>query len=99
MDCVTGKLVYQTRQEAKAVLSTTRYRTNRTCVIEYKCEQCGHWHVSSQNQEKRTKKNKNSKFNLKEKRIEKYKPYKNAVLEKANSKKTTPNGKKIKKKK
>ena len=71
------KITYNTRQEALQALHVTHYRNkDRACVKPYRCTECGLWHLTSQSQEKKTKRNRRVVERANEKRKDKYKYYK-----------------------
>lgn len=71
MNC--EKITFKTHADAQISLTITHFRNKKhVCVKSYQCKECGLWHLTSQNKDRITKKN---KMKLSSKK-EKYKKYK-----------------------
>ena len=48
--CASGKFMFESRKLARRFLRSKSGAPNFTACRVYRCPQCGHWHVTSQEQ-------------------------------------------------
>ena len=51
MDCVTGKVCFETKEQAEEALVNNRIRYNSGPTTFYQCNDCGFFHFTSQGSE------------------------------------------------